>query len=100
MAHCVSECAFGSRAFLEIEVGSGDFTLLLIFRVRATVKGRVSFGSVTTVIWCGTIGPILGGGHVGQRFGERYLQKQTRVRVRAEVITGPMFRPRRQLRVY
>ena len=91
VAHCVSECAFGSRAFLEIEVGSGDFTLLLIFRVWATVKGRVSFGSVRTVIWYGTIGPILGG-HVGQHFGERYLQKQTRVRVRAEVITGPMFR--------
>ena len=73
--------------------------MLLIFRVWATVKGRVSFGSVRTVIWYGTIGPILGG-HVGQRFGERYLLKQTRVRVRAKVITGPMFRPRRQLRVY
>ena len=50
---------------LNLRWAQGLCTLLLIFRVWATVKGRVSFGRVVTVFWCGTRGPSLDGMRAG-----------------------------------
>ena len=78
-AHLGPECSS------ELRCAQGFCILLLNFRVWATVKGRVSFEYVGTIIWFGSRDPILEG------FWSRALG--IRVNVRAKLITGPTCRP-------